>query len=67
MKQKDIKWSKLAYDNWRSLRKVFQNEPSLIGKEYTQGIKVNNCDCDTEYIGYLEKRDVVGDTNNGRL
>jgi IS1 family transposase/transposase-like protein len=43
MKQKGIKWSNLAYDNWRSFKKVFQNEPSLIGKEYTQGIEGNNC------------------------
>ena len=43
MKQKGIKWSNLAYDNWKTFKKVFNNEPSLIGKKYTQGIEGNNC------------------------
>ena len=47
LKEKGIKWSKLAYDNWKSFKKVFKkvfkDEPSLVGKEYTQGIEANNC------------------------
>ena len=43
MKQKGIKWSNLAYDNWKTFKKAFNNEPSLIGKKYTQGIEGNNC------------------------
>lgn len=43
MKQKGIKWSRLVFDNWKTFKKVFQNEPSLIRKKYTQGIEGNNC------------------------
>ena len=38
-----VKWLRLAFDNWKTLKKIFKNEPSLIGKEHTQGIEGNNC------------------------
>jgi len=44
MKDKgSITWIFLAFDDWKSFKKVFKNENCKIGKEYTQGIEGNNC------------------------
>lgn len=38
-----VTWDRIASDDWRAFKKVFQDDNHVIGKEYTRHIEGNNC------------------------